>query len=261
MTARRRTTASLTVSSIVSSIVRVIVSLIATAVLFLAAPPVAAVVGGQPAGIEDQPWLVALVDQDGYPFCDGTLTGADTVVTAAHCVSGRTPQQVQVVGGRTDLSQVPPRDSVSTVTRIDVPDGYVAPQRGDDIASLTLADPFPYRPLPAATGATGDLRPGTVGTLAGWGRIAADPPATTTVLHAAQVPVVAERTCADLFDQHVSGAAYDPTTMLCAGGTGAGGCAGDDGGPLVVDGRLAGVLSWTLGCGRHPDFYTRVITR
>lgn len=215
-----------------------------------------AVVGGRPGTIEDHPWLVALVDQDGYPFCDGTLTSADTVVTAAHCVSRRTPDQVRVVGGRTDLSTIAPGDSVSTVTRIDVPEGFVAPQRGDDIATLTLADPFPYRPLPEATDTGG--RPGTEGTLVGWGRLAADPNATTTVLHAAQVPLVADQTCADLFDEHATGARYDSHTMLCAGGAGAGGCAGDDGGPLVVDGELAGVLSWTLGCGDHPDFYTRV---
>jgi hypothetical protein len=26
----------------------------------------------------------------------------------------------------------------------------------------------------------------------------------------------------------------------------------------VVDGRLAGIVSWTIGCGAHPAFFTRI---
>jgi secreted trypsin-like serine protease len=228
------------------------------AVLLLAQPAAAApapsIVGGQPASIAAHPWMVALVDGTGYPFCDGTLTSATTVVTAAHCLLGRTAADVQVVGGRSDLSQITPGDHVSGVTGVSVPAGFVAPQQGDDIATLTLVSPMPYRPLPLATAA--DYPAGTVGTVLGWGDVAGG--AETTVLHQAQVPVVADPACQAVFDRYVEGARYAAAAMFCAGGRGPGICTDDDGGPLVIDGTLAGIVSWSVGCGQHPDFYTRV---
>ena len=216
------------------------------------------VAGGEVAGITDYPWVVALVDQAGHPFCGGTLVAPDTVVTTARCVAGRAPSTVQVVGGRTDLGQVTPGDAVSGVSAVSVPAGYVAPQRGDDIATLTLTSAFGYSPLPPVTDDSA-YRPGTTGTVLGWGALGNRPDDTTTVLHEARVPVLADADCAALYARYVGGG-YDRHAMFCAGatGTGAGPCAGDTGDPLLVDGRLAGIVSWTIGCGTHPAFFTRV---
>lgn len=231
---------------------------LAVAALLVTQPAAAAVrpdvVGGQQAAIADYPWVVSLVDQEGFPFCGGTLTGPTTVVTAAHCLTGRTAGQVTVVGGRSDLSRITPGDSVTGLTAIDVPPTFTAPQSGGDIATLTLTTAFDYAPLPRATG---DVPAGTVGTVLGWGALGS-PADNTTVLHEAQVPIVPESTCAELFAHVVAGATYDPSTMFCAGGRGAGFCTGDAGGPLVVDGRLVGIASWSVGCGEYPDFYTKV---
>lgn len=216
------------------------------------------VAGGDVATITDYPWAVALVDQAGHPFCGGTLVAPATVVTTAHCVLGRPTADMVVVGGRTDLGQVTPGDAVSGVSAVSSPAGFVAPQRGDDIATLTLATAFPYQPLSPVTDDSA-YQPGTVGTVLGWGNLDADPHDTTTVLHAVRVPVLADADCAALYDRYVSGG-YEGHAMFCAGftGQGAGACAKDAGDPLLVDGRLAGIVSWTIGCGAHPDFYTRV---
>lgn len=211
------------------------------------------IVGGQPAAIADYPWVVSLVDQNGFPFCDGTLTAPTTIVTAAHCLLGRTAAHITVVGGRTDLGQITKGDSLSGVSAIDVPPTFVAPQTGDDIATLTLTDAFPYQPLPPATH---DYPADTVATAVGWGSLGAGQD--TSVLHQAQVPIVDDQQCGRLFGHFVENATYDAQQMLCAGGWGAGICTGDAGGPLVVDGTLVGIASWSIGCGRYPDFYTRV---
>lgn len=242
-------------------LVRVLVAVVAAA--GTAGPAAAAaspgIVGGQPATTAQYPWVVVLVDRQGHPFCDGTLTTPTTVLTAAHCLLGRTADRVLVLGGRTDLSQVADGETTSAVSQIQVPPTFVASQAGGDIATLTLRDPFPYRPLPRATAADADLyQPGVTGTVLGWGDIGRG--TGTSVLRELTVPVVAPETCRTEYDAYVSGGPYDEDAMFCAGYVdgGRGICHGDDGGPLVIDGKLAGIVSWSVGCGRHPDFYTKV---
>jgi secreted trypsin-like serine protease len=246
-------------------LLRVLVAVLVLAVpvpAFAATTP--AIVGGTPVDIADAPWMVALIDQHGHPFCDGVLTAPNTVLTAAHCLAGRTADSILVLGGRSDLGVVTDGDSVSGVSAIDVEPGYVAAQRGADLAGLTLATAFTYRPLPVVTG-TSVYRAGVMGTVLGWGRPAQTGP-TTSALHEIHVPLVAATTCQRLYDGVVSGSSYDPAAMFCAGyvmpagQTGPDACQGDAGGPLVIDGRLAGIVSWGVGCGRYPSFYTKVGT-
>lgn len=225
-------------------------TLAAAALATALAHPAPAVVGGQPA---DVPWVVALVDQFGYPFCDGTLTAPAIVTTAAHCLVGRAPSTITVVGGRSDLGQVGPHDAVSGVSSLAVPPDFVAAQAGGDIGTLTLASPFPFPTLPVTATA---YPPGTTATVYGYGGTghAGDP----LLLRQATVPVLDPASCQDVYDRFLSGGDYPGQTMFCAGGQGAGICTHDAGGPLVVHGTLAGIASWNVGCGRHPDFYATV---
>jgi trypsin len=221
------------------------------------------IVDGTEVDISDAPWMVALVDPQAQPFCDGVLIAPTTVVTAAHCLNGRTPDGVLALGGRTDLGQITDGEAISGVDSIAVEPGFLVAQAGRDIAVLTLTDGFPFQPLPVGTAT--DYPPGTMATVLGWGRLSQSG-ADNTVLHEAQIPVVADSMCARLHDAFVSGTAYDPKAMLCAGylppaGTiGPDACQGDAGGPLVIDGELAGIVSWGIGCGHYPGFYTRVAT-
>lgn len=218
-----------------------------------AAPRVVGGVAVDDAG--EAPWMVALTTSSGYQFCGGALVGPGLVATAAHCVYGRTPSSITVVGGRLDLRT--DGGSTSAVTQYQIAEGYSTPSRGKDIALLTLAVPMPYRVLPvAATVSVYAAR--NVGVVYGWGRQSEADTTKSPLLHKASIPIMADEQCARAY------ARYDAKAMFCAGYPegGVDACIDDSGGPFVVDGRLAGIVSWGIGCARPhtPGVYTRVRT-
>jgi secreted trypsin-like serine protease len=74
-------------------------------------------------------------------------------------------------------------------------------------------------------------------------------------LRGAQIPLVPDPRCADAY-----GSSFDKRDMVCAGGPQHDTCQFDSGGPLVIQGRLAGLTSWAYGCARsgYPGVYTRL---
>ncbi|HEX8865236.1 MAG TPA: serine protease [Lentzea sp.] len=201
----------------------------------------------------EAPWVVALTTSSGYQFCGGALVGPGLVATAAHCVYGRQPGSITVVGGRLDLRA--DGGSTSVVSKYQIADGYSTPSRGKDIALLTLAGPMPYEVLPVAD--TSDVyAAGNVGVVYGWGRQAENDTDKSPLLHKASIPVMADEQCAWAY------ARYDAGAMFCAGYPegGVDACVDDSGGPFVIGGRLAGIVSWGIGCARPnaPGVYTRV---
>jgi secreted trypsin-like serine protease len=219
------------------------------------------IVGGTTASIAEAPWMVALEDSHGTQFCDGTLFSPTQVITAAHCLQNLKATDITVVGGRTDLSASAPGDTVSAVTSMAIRPGYTSALKGADLAVLNTTVSFPYPALPPATAQDTDLyAAGTVGTVYGWGRLAQDG-ATTSILHKVDLPVVAESDCATEYQQFMKdGSTYNSDAMFCAGYTGIAkdACQGDSGGPFVVDGKLVGIVSWGIGCGKQPGYYTKV---
>src|SRR3954453_24004665 len=99
----------------------VLLGLAATAALVLAATSPAQgkssaqprIVNGSEASISQYPWQAALVDSPATApgmnahqrqFCGGALITSRIVITAAHCVYGMSSGEVDVVLGRTQLS-------------------------------------------------------------------------------------------------------------------------------------------------------------
>ncbi|QFZ22688.1 S1 family peptidase [Saccharothrix syringae] len=232
---------------------RISAPIFAVLVLLFSGLPADAVVGGREA--PPTPWVVALFDRAGTFFCGGALIAPDKVVTAAHCLVERTPVtrrdreagELTAVAGRADLDTRAGRSS--RVTAIWRHPAFTAVASGDDLATLTLAQPLPYEPVRVA-----GPRPG-LAVVYGWGRTG-ELQAPSRVLREVDVPIRADAECAAL----VPG--YRPGAMLCAGYPEGGkdACEGDSGGPLVVDGALVGVVSYGHGCARpdQPGVYTAV---
>ena len=243
--------------------------LVAGAAAVSAASPAGAVVGGQPASTATYPWAVALRPPlIPFSFCGGALLTPTKVLTAAHCADSfrSVPGLLHVQAGRDNMLSGGGIDVA--VSRIWIAPGFASftfdGQTGyrNDLAVLTLSRPLPYATLPlAGPHDTGLYRPGTLARILGWG-VTKEGALDGGRLRTATVPVVADSLCASSASY---GSAYNATQYTCAGNYAHGGvdtCDYDSGTPLVIDGRIAGVTSWGVGCARphFPGLYTRVST-
>ncbi|WP_394616273.1 S1 family peptidase [Lentzea sp. JNUCC 0626] len=241
---------------------RLLMSVLVTglASIFFVAPPASAtdvspmIVGGTRASTATYPWAVYLASTSGSQFCGGTLVKANKVVTAAHCVSGRSAASTRVVHGRDDKQST--AGTVASVTRIWVHPSYRTATSGFDVAVLTLDRNISSATLPLATPAdTALYAAGNSALILGWGTTSSGGSASRYLLKA-NVPLTSDATCRTAYPQ------YSNTSMVCAGfpqgGTDT--CQGDSGGPLVYGGKLIGATSWGRGCAGagYPGVYARI---
>jgi trypsin len=231
------------------------------------------VVGGSTVSIDQYPWQVAVVETGSgnahqRQFCGGSLLTSRIVITAAHCVVDTAPGEVDVVLGRTTLSDTSQGAEVGVVGvahRSNYDDNY----QGDgvprfDVGYLVLNAPSSQPQIHIAGADDRSLwGPGDPVEISGWG-CTSEPISficsTSDTLRAATVNVVSDGTCSADY-----GPDFDATTMVCAAASGKDTCNGDSGGPLQapIGGglyRLVGITSWGDGCARPnaPGVYTRV---
>jgi trypsin len=211
-----------------------------------------AVVNGARLAIADAPWQVHLLAAgEGRTYqCGGAILSAALVVTAAHCVVDPTtgapfdPARIVVQAGVSHARTPAPGDrrQVAAVAPGGVAvhpyyayDGASSGVAPDDVALLALATPLTLdgataRPIGLAAAAPA---PGAAGLLTGYG---------------SQLPGVAPdgglygltTTVADPL--RCGGAAT--ALVLCVQAPAGSACEGDSGGPLAVDGALAGIASF-----------------
>jgi secreted trypsin-like serine protease len=232
----------------------------------------AQVVGGIGVPNGKYPFLAALLDvRNGnsafrQQICGGTLIDKDSVLTAAHCVYGRSAAPLRVTIGRTVLGSS--QGTKRGISRIFVHRRY-HPDLDDtyDAAVLKLSSPVGgVGPIELATARQNWLvRPGRNATVAGWGvttRQSPDyhePDTYADRMREVRVPIVS-----DTKARSVYGGSYFPRLMVVAGKAGRDACLGDSGGPIFakVSGEYVqiGVTSWAIGCGtsRYPGVYAEV---
>jgi secreted trypsin-like serine protease len=242
------------------------------------------IVGGSETTISQYPWQAALVfspsvapgdDAHERQFCGGSLVTSRIVITAAHCVFGMSPSQIDVVLGRTTLSssegQEIPAQTLSFRSNYNHPPVFSDIPPRNDVGYVVLAQPSGQPHIQIAGDAEAALwAPGASERISGWGctsdpsMLLGCPFSQTDTLRHATVPIVADSTCGS---GSVYGGQFDPSTMVCAGFVDTGGvdsCNGDSGGPLqsITGGsaRLVGITSWGDGCAQPnaPGVYTRV---
>jgi secreted trypsin-like serine protease len=223
------------------------------------------VVGGTMVPDGKYPFVAALLDTrfgstpTKQQFCTGTFIDQNSVLTAAHCVVGTSPQPLRVLVGRTVLSKSD-QGQERSVSAIFIHPSYNG-KRSDayDAAVLELNDSVSaIAPLKLATSSQNSLeKPGHRVKIAGWGETGSGYP---DRMQEASVPVVS-----DTYARKVYGRFFVRALMVAAGETGVDTCVGDSGGPAFAQTsggpRQIGITSFGAArCGARgqPGVYTEV---
>ncbi|NXN18844.1 TMPSC protease, partial [Indicator maculatus] len=231
------------------------------------------IVGGHNARVGAWPWAVSLQLSGGLlhysHVCGGVLINENSVLTAAHCTTGRTdPYSWRAVLGVHNLWKPDKQTARRRIKSIRVHPGFDRQFFEHDIALFELAAAVSYSPyiqpicLPPA-----HLHPGrdndTKCFISGWGRTA-EKGKVSAVLKEAQVEIIPSSVCSGA---EAYGALVN-SNMICAGSPSGGidTCQGDSGGPLACyypsadQYYLMGIASFGVGCGRRkfPGIYVRV---
>ncbi|OQV11796.1 putative Serine proteinase stubble [Hypsibius exemplaris] len=213
----------------------------------------------------EYPWMAAILKSDLNYVCGGALIEARLVLTAAHCVAKVRGEDLIVRLGEFDVSETtePPYQDIH-VKKVIIHGDYHSGTLRNDIALLVLDQPAVMnsyiRPvcLPPAIDFTA-----MTCTVSGWGKNSPNGQF-STVLKEVDVPVIERTQCQSMLrNAQELGPIFNlHDSFLCAGQAGKDACAGDGGSPLIckVDGawRLAGLVSWGIGCGQFPGAYVNV---
>ncbi|XP_039602225.1 enteropeptidase [Polypterus senegalus] len=223
------------------------------------------IVGGSNAKEGAWPWVVSLYF-NGKHICGASLLNKKWLVTAAHCVYGRSFDHSKwkaVIGLHTQLNLTYPQTVMCQIDNIFMNPHYNKRTKDSDIALIHLESAVHFsdyiQPI-CLPEKNQQFKPGTKCFIAGWGYLV-EYGSAANILQEASVPIIANDVCQQRMPE------YNITQRMICGGYDDGGidtCQGDSGGPLMCQEDkqwiLAGVTSFGYGCAQpfRPGVYVRV---
>nr|XP_022321539.1 fibrinolytic enzyme, isozyme C-like [Crassostrea virginica] len=224
------------------------------------------VVGGSNTEIAKWPWQASLRYNGGHT-CGAIIISPNYLLTAAHCVNGRTYALFDIEVGSSNRGS----GTVYKLSSIIEHSGYSGSSAGfpNDIAilqvqgSLVFTSTVQAANLPPSKSYNHDFHECYI---TGWGKIRGNQNSLPTTLQEAMIPAITNSECAtrmsgingaSIYDQHACN--FDAYASTNA-------CQGDSGGPMACRASandefvVVGIASWVItGCtGSYPSVYARV---
>lgn len=228
------------------------------------------------------PWMVAILKEQAIGNgtglnvyqCGGALIHRQAVLTAAHCVKGKQPQELKIRAGEWDTqtkNEVYPHQD-RNVERVIIHENFHSGALYNDYAILILTTPIEYEQnvdvvCLAETGVNFDESRCFA---SGWGKdIFGKEGRYQVILKKVELPIVRHDTCQNVMRTTRLGKYFVlDRSFICAGGEpGKDTCKGDGGSPLVCPLKndptrfvQAGIVAWGLGCGENgtPGVYASI---
>ncbi|XP_046419489.1 trypsin-1-like [Neodiprion fabricii] len=217
------------------------------------------IVGGENATIEQVPYQVS-IEVNGTSICGGSIIAENWILTAAHCMVYDIAWYIIRAGSSLASSggSVSTFDSYITHENYSVNSdyGYTV----NDIALIHLNDNLTLdstRAIIPLYEQGEEAVEGAKAIVSGWGSLT-ESGYWQSVLQVVTLPIISKSDC------NTSYIAWGglPYGEICAGYSDGGhdACTGDSGGPLAIDGVLAGIVTWGKGCAEAgwPGVYTEV---
>ncbi|XP_063834121.1 vitellin-degrading protease-like [Ostrinia nubilalis] len=215
------------------------------------------IVGGEDIDISEAPYQVSL-QVNGRHSCGGTLVAKHIVITAAHCIGTLDASKYQIRAG----SSFSGRDGeLYRVAKVLRHPNYGQNDYDSDIAIMWLSKPVRLSDKIETVEMKGvgeEVPDGDIVQVTGWGQTTPERSwvYNDRMLQRVLIPKIADSKCRDAYDDLFT------DNMLCAGlpEGGKNACYGDSGGPLIHNGKLAGVVNFGYGCARPewPAVYAKV---
>ncbi|XP_037818866.1 trypsin-3-like [Lucilia sericata] len=193
-----------------------------------------------------------------FHICGGSIINEHTILTAAHCIHNLSPDNLRVHVG--DKSLAVKQGDVYNVEAIYFNKNWTSDNYDYDVGLIKILGSFKLGPQVQPiklVGPKARIRDGTIATVIGWGFTDLNNPTISDTLMVAHVPIVKQCTCSRQI-----GSGRITRRMICAGYKygGIDTCKYDSGGPMVINGKQVGIVSWGIGCAEpnKPGIYARV---
>ncbi|XP_023163706.2 chymotrypsin-2 [Drosophila hydei] len=208
------------------------------------------IVGGEDAPDGMAPYQISLQSAtSGQHSCGGAIIEERWILTAAHCIHGKTPEAFRVLTGTQDL-----KHNVSRYYYVDTileHCDYEPRKYRNDIALLHLNESIVFDNATQPVQLEHEpLQPGDWLLLTGWGTLSlgGEVPAKLQRLEVEYVPFEECR------EAHGNSSNVDIGHVCTYNDKGRGACHGDSGGPLVHNGKLVALVNWGMPCAKgKPD--------